>query len=217
MASPLVAIVDFGMGNLHSVRQACAHAGLDGRITASPSDLARADAIILPGVGAYADAMATLRRTGMADALRGAAESGKPLVGICLGLQLLMSESPEFGRHEGLGLIAGDVVYLEPGAGAAAVKVPQVGWNQIHRTGSWEGTLLDGLPDGGFMYFVHSLHVRPRDPSVVLSTTRYGAVEFCSSLRQHNVFGCQFHPERSGPEGLHMYATLATTLMAAHA
>ena len=217
MSSPSVAIVDFGMGNLYSVRQACAHSGLDGRITSAPSDLDLADAIILPGVGAFSDAMATLRETGMADALRAAAASGKPVVGICLGLQLLMSESLEFGRHEGLGLVEGDVVYLNRFAGSESPKVPQVGWNRIRRSGDWDGTPLEGLPHGAFMYFVHSLYVRPRDPSVVLATTRYGNVEFCSSLRQRNVFACQFHPERSGPEGLRMYKNLGTTLLATHA
>jgi glutamine amidotransferase len=211
-----VAIVDFGMGNLYSVRQACANAGLDARITASGLDVDAADAVILPGVGAFADAMASLRATGMVTALRRVAASGKPLVGICLGLQLLMKESCEFGRHEGLGLVDGRVVYLDhPRDDRGPLKVPHVGWNRIARCHDWHDTLLDGVADGGFMYFVHSLHVEPVERTSVLSTTTYGDAEFCSSLAEGNVFACQFHPERSGLEGLLVYRNLAHRLVAA--
>lgn len=207
-----VAIVDFEMGNLFSVKQACEHVGMQAIITASARDLLAADAVILPGVGAFGDAMAMLTRRGLVDVLRDVAMSGTPLVGICLGLQLLMSESREFGRHKGLGLIEGEVVRFEgPRAGSDSLKVPQVGWNRIVKTGhgSWDASPLEGLRDGEFMYFVHSYYAKPADERVVLAATRYGQIEFCSSLRFGNVFACQFHPERSGPQGLQIYRNLA--------
>jgi len=208
-----VAIVDYGMGNLFSVQQALAHVGLEATITAEAGRLMSADAVILPGVGAFGDAMAELTRRDLVTPLREAVASGKPVVGICLGMQLLMSESLEFGRHRGLGFIEGDVVRL------TGPKVPQVGWNRIWLVdrGSWDGTLLEGLPEGAYFYFVHSFYVRPMEAALTLSTTRYGSVEFCSSLRRGNVFACQFHPERSGPAGLALYRNLATQIAQARA
>jgi len=210
--APVVAIVDYEMGNLFSVQQACEHAEAKARITSDPDDLPKAEAVILPGVGAFGDAMETLKKTSMDEALRSVASSGKPLLGICLGFQLLMSESCEFGRHSGLGIIPGTVEKLEV---LPPLKIPQVGWNRVwktsrlnhsnHQENSWQNTPLQGLQDGQFMYFVHSYFVSPKDPKVTLSTTRYGELEFCSSLASGNVFGCQFHPERSGPQGLQIY------------
>ena len=139
------------------------------------------------------------------------------MLGICLGMQLLMTESYEFGRHRGLGIIEGEVVRLQETIdGLRKLKVPHVGWNRIYLPGessasvAWEGSVLEGLRGGEFMYFVHSFYPRPADPDVVLSTTRYGPLEFCSSLRKGNVFACQFHPERSGARGLQIYRNLAT-------
>ncbi len=166
------------------------------------------------------DAMATLRRLGLVDVLRETATHGKPLIGICLGVQLLMTVSHEFGRHEGLDLIPGEVVpFNAPKESGHPLKVPHVGWNRIHARGGsaaerWGGTPLDGLSDGDFMYFVHSYIVVPDDPSVTLSTTRYGDTEFCSSVRFKNIFACQFHPERSGRRGLHVYQGLRRCLEA---
>jgi len=207
---PQVAIVDYDMGNLFSVKHACESVGLKASITASRQEILAADAVILPGVGAFGDAMATLVRLQLVDVLRQVAVSGKPLVGICLGMQLFMTRSYEFGCHEGLGIIEGEVVRFEsPAEGAARLKVPQVGWNHIHGNGAWKGSLLDGLQSGEFMYFVHSFYAIPADSRVVLSTTRYGHIEFCSSLSHGNVFACQFHPERSGPQGLRIYHNFA--------
>ena len=209
MGAPTAAIVDYRLGNLFSIQQACAHAGLQAAVTSSAEEIRAADAVILPGVGAFGDAMETLRGLGSVEVLREIARGGKPLMGICLGMQLLMSESAEFGRHEGLGIIPGDVVRLAPGL--PELKVPHVGWNRIIRAGSevWDGTLLEETPDGTAMYFVHSYYVRPVDPGIVLSRTRYGQLEFCSSLRRERVFACQFHPERSGPDGLRVYQAFA--------
>ncbi len=219
---PRVAVVDYGVGNLFSVQNACRHAGLDSVVTASRTEIHASDAIILPGVGAFGDAMAQLRRLDLTGALRDAALSGKPLVGICLGMQLLMTESLEFGRHEGLGLVPGRVVRLEGGAAPRPVKVPQVGWNRMEKpapgTGGdpWAGTLLQRLPDGVHMYFVHSYFVQPEDETVAIAWTRYGPQRFCSALQRGNIFACQGHPERSGPRGLLVYHNLASTLRAGH-
>lgn len=210
-----VAIVDFGLGNLYSVKHACAHVGLSATITSSPAEVLSADAVILPGVGAYGDAMAALNGLGLATALLEFAASGRPLVGICLGMQLLMSSSDEFGRRDGLGIIPGRVVQFEaPHAGARRLKVPQIGWNSIHRVTArdgadpWTGTFLEGIAEGEPMYFVHSYIVQPVEPTIVLSTTRYGDTEFCSSMHRKNVVACQFHPERSGPAGIRIYRNL---------
>jgi len=218
-------VVDYRLGNLFNVVRACESVGLPSRITSLPADVAGADAVILPGVGAFGDAMEFLRDSGMADALRSFAASGRPLLAICLGMQLLMTESYEFGRHQGLGVVGGSVIRLNSPAG---LKVPQVGWNRIAKLAtangqangqsnsqSWDGTLLQGLRDGEYMYFVHSYYVVPDDSGVVLTTTRYGETEFCSTLRAGNILGCQFHPERSGPRGLRIYQQLAEYLKTA--
>jgi glutamine amidotransferase len=209
----LVAIVDYGLGNLFSVEQACAFVGLNSTITNSKKAILAADAVILPGVGAYGDAMLTLRRLDLVNVLRDIAESAKPLVGICLGLQLLMTESYEFGRHKGLGIIEGPVVSFDaPKEKERTLKVPHIGWNRIFQPANglrWHGTLLDRIEEGEYMYFVHSYTVQPQDSNVILSTSHYGHIVFCSSFQHHNVFGCQFHPERSGPEGIKIYRNLA--------
>ncbi len=211
---PQVAIVDYGMGNLFSVKHACEKAGMHATITASRDEILTANAVILPGVGAFGDAIQSLVELDLVIPLQDIAGSGKPLVGICLGMQLLMTESQEFGTHRGLGIIEGDVVRFDSlGDGSRRLKVPHVGWNRIHTPGGstalWAGSPLGGLPGGTFMYFVHSYYPRPADTSLVLAMTRYGHIEFCSSLRRGNIFACQFHPERSGPEGLHIYRNLA--------
>ena len=221
---PKVAIVDYGMGNLFSISQACQHVGLDVIISASRQEILEADAVILPGIGAFGDAMATLKRLDLVDVLQEVAAAGKPLVGICLGLQLLMTESFEFERHQGLGIIKGQVVRFDhPKEGERRLKVPQVGWNSIHQTNvkqngngnSWADSPLQQIREGEFMYFVHSYIVQPEDANVVLSTSRYGQIEFCSSIRTRNIFACQFHPERSGTEGLKIYRSLAASITSA--
>jgi glutamine amidotransferase len=209
------AIVDYSLGNLYSVKHACAHVGLHAEITSSREAIANARAVILPGVGAYGDAMATLRRLDLVSVLRDIAASGKPLIGICLGIQLLMTESYEFGRHPGLGIIEGPVVRFDhPLEHERALKVPQIGWNRVCRAENarWDGTLLNGVADCEFMYFVHSYIVQPENPGVILSTSRYGHIEFCSSVQRGNVFACQFHPERSGVAGIRMYQNLAAQI-----
>lgn len=215
-----VAIVDYRMGNLFSVRRACETVGLRAVVTSAPEDLDRADAVILPGVGAFYEAMRSLGELGLAQALREAAVASKPIMGICLGMQLLMSRSHEFGRHDGLNLIPGEVVRMTGGqAGRRRLKAPHMGWNSIYPSVAadsvgrgWRDTPLAGLSDGTAMYFVHSYHVQPLEPEVVLAVTRYGETTFCSSLCFGSIFACQFHPERSGPAGLSVYRQWAATL-----
>lgn len=200
------------MGNLFSVQRACEHAGLHAEITSDADVVISADAVILPGVGAFGDAMVALDRLGMSEAIRSAADSGTPILGICLGLQLLMERSCEFGDFQGLGLIPGDVVAFDhPLEGDRVLKVPQVGWNRVWRAreGAWDDTLLSETPDGIHQYFVHSYFVRPSDEQNVVARSRYGDVEFCSAAKSGNVFACQFHPERSGPQGIRMYERFA--------
>jgi imidazole glycerol-phosphate synthase subunit HisH len=192
------------------------HVGLRAVITSSAKEILAADAVILPGVGAYRDAMETLRRLDLASVIRDVAASPQQLFGICLGMQLLMSESEEYGRHKGLGIIPGRVVKLPAEENDQPVKVPQIGWTAVRRprsarasTDPWRGSLLDGVDDGEPMYFVHSYFVSPERDDVVLSISTYGVDSFCSSLVSGNVMACQFHPERSGKAGLHLYRNLA--------
>jgi len=220
------AIVDHGLGNLFSVKQACEFSGMSAVITSSPEELFAADVVILPGVGAFGDAMSALRKLDLVAPLRDIGSSEKWLVGICLGLQLLMTESNEFGTHKGLGVIEGAVVPLENQADTDSVdgfprklKVPQVGWNQIwypenSDLNKWSNTPLMGTQNGEYMYFVHSYYVVPDHDELVISTTRYGQIEFCSSLQYNTTFACQFHPERSGIHGLKIYENIVKMVKA---
>jgi glutamine amidotransferase len=213
-------IVDYGMGNLYSVRRACEHVGLEAAITESPGEVREADAVILPGVGSMPVAMATLDESGLSDALRAVAERGTPLMGVCLGMQLLMEEGSEFNPHRGLGILPGKVVRF-PGRdeNGAQLKVPHIGWNRVHRPPGhsrdpWLETPLQATPEGEYMYFVHSYLVVPREPNLCVGVSRYGGIEFCSVVVRGSVFGCQFHPERSGPQGLQVYREFARRVSA---
>jgi glutamine amidotransferase len=213
------AIVDHRLGNLYSVKLACEHVGLQTEVTDDAASILAADVVILPGVGAYEDAMLALNESGLSAVLHEVAARGIPLVGICLGMQLLMAESFEFGHHQGLGLIEGQVLPFESPRDSSGriLKVPQVGWNRIQRPNGtdWENTFLAGVEDRDYMYFVHSYFVKPASPAMVLATTSYGDVEFCSSLGRGNIFATQFHPERSGPQGIRIYENIAAFCKAA--
>lgn len=214
-----IAIVDYGLGNLFSIGQACRHAGMGVEVTSDVKTLASADAILLPGVGAFADAMQALKDRDLVSPLKDLCDAGKPLIGVCLGLQLLMTESHEFGSHQGLDLIRGTVERLPEGGlapdGKRTLKVPQVGWNRVaapDETDKWANSPLEDLKDGTYMYFVHSYHANPTDAGVVLSVSDFGGVRYCSSIRKGNIFACQFHPERSGDSGLKVYENIAGML-----
>ena len=206
-----VAIVDYGLGNLFSIEQACKHVGLSVRLASTLQELQDARSVILPGVGAFGDAMQSLHRLGLVEGLKDMARAGKPMLGICLGQQLLFSGSDEFGSHEGLDIIKGWVKYFPPMEHAGRrLKVPQVGWNPVEPVegaldGCWDGTLLDGIAPGTPFYFVHSCHVVPESPETVLCESRFGDMRFCSGSMIDNIVAFQFHPERSGENGLRLY------------
>lgn len=199
-----IAIVDYGMGNIFSVKHACEKLGAQVLLTTLKKDLLEADGVILPGVGSFGDAMRVLNQLDLVSVLRDIAVMGKPLMGICLGIQLLMTESYEFGCHPGLKIIEGSVIRFDNEKEKRSLKVPHVGWNQIYSPQgcSWSNTPLSGINAGDFVYFVHSFYASLNDPNVVLSISQYGDTQFCSSLLSGNVLGCQFHPEKSGAVGL---------------
>ena len=187
-------IIDYGMGNLRSVEKAVEAVGGSVLVSADPACVRKADRLILPGVGAFGDAMENIRRAGLDRAISEAVEAGKPLLGLCLGLQLLFSESEEFGCHRGLDFIAGKVKKFE----APGLRVPHVGWNQVEI--ARPDPLLEKTPGGSYFYFVHSFFVEPDDTADVLCWTEYGH-RFCSVAGRANVWGAQFHPEKSQDAG----------------
>ena len=191
----MVAIVDYGVGNLFSLRSSLKAIGADAETVTTPEELKSASHIILPGVGAFGDAAKKLRDTGLYDAVRQEALAGKPILGICLGMQLLLDKSYEFGEHEGLGLIPGSV---RPIADVipANYKIPHIGWNELIYT---DHPLFEGLKHGDCVYFVHSYY--GADCPNVIATADYGA-SLTAAVAKDNVMGCQFHPEKSGPVGL---------------
>jgi len=190
----MIAIVDYGMGNLRSVQKGFERVGHAATVTNRPEDVARADRVVLPGVGAFGDAMVNLRTAGLLEPIGDAIRRGRPFLGICLGLQLLFSASEEMGRHEGLDLMPGSVRRFPEGE-----RVPQIGWNQIHRRR--ETALLSGVPDHAFFYFVHSYYVSADISSDVVATTDYG-IDYVSIAGRGCVYGVQFHPEKSQDLGL---------------
>jgi len=211
----MIAIVDYGMGNLRSVQKAIERMGGCAVITAEAEVLDEAQGVILPGVGAFGDAMENLRARRLVEPVLRQIQAGKPFLGICLGMQLLFEESEEMGQHQGLGVFAGRVVRFVQRSKEeksctsapllpcppAPLRVPHIGWNQLHIR--QESPLLAGVPDGGYAYFVHSYYVLPADETLVLATTDYG-VEFASVVGSENLFGAQFHPEKSQEVGLRM-------------
>ena len=206
----VIAIVDYGMGNLRSVEKALQKLGHQAAITASPADIHAAERVILPGVGAFGAAMANLAaaRNGdapLVDAVSQAARSGRPFLGICLGMQLLLSESEELGCYRGLDLVPGQVARFFVNGGGP-IKIPHMGWNALQLTRP--SPLLQGVPDGAMVYFVHSYVCRPEDPAAVVATAEHGG-PFCAVLQRGNIFATQFHPEKSGEVGLRMLDNFA--------
>lgn len=199
----MIAIVDYGMGNLRSVQKAIEKAGGDARIVARPADLANAQKVVLPGVGAFRDAIDRLHSLSLVEPLVKAARDGTPFLGICLGLQLLFDVSYEDGQYTGLGILPGKVVRFafDNATMGTSLRIPHMGWNQIR----WNGDcpLFKGIESGAYVYFAHSYHVAPIDGSVTATTTDYGYA-FTSSVWRGNLFGTQFHPEKSQAVGLRM-------------
>ncbi len=200
MSQPVIAVLDYGIGNLRSAEKALQKVGGDARLTRDPAFVASADAVVLPGVGAFGACMDALRGAGLEDVVYGAVDSGRPFLGICVGMQMLFTSSQEDLDARGLDIISGTVKWIPPG-----VKRPQMQWNKLSFTqpddAMFEGELLRDAPNGSWVYFVHSLHGVPMDPSLVAATCDYG-VTLNAAFRQDNVFATQFHPEKSGASGL---------------
>jgi imidazole glycerol-phosphate synthase subunit HisH len=193
----MIAVIDYGAGNLRSVVNAINHLGHQARITASPEEILAAQAVFLPGVGAAGDTMASLKKLGLIPTIRRLADENRPLFGICIGLQILFSGTEEGGWHECLNIIPGRVRKFPAG-----LKIPHMGWNQVKQKG--KHPLFAGVEDGADFYFVHSYCGQPEDPSVTISETEYG-ITFCSALARGNLVATQFHPEKSGEAGLRIY------------
>ncbi len=194
----MIAIIDYGVGNLFSLKSSLAAIGADTVVTADPEVIKSAEKIILPGVGAFGDAAAKLRESGMADLVKSEAAVGKPLMGICLGMQLLLEKSFEYGCHEGLGLIKGEIRPITDVI-PADLKVPHIGWNALHFNGE-KSPIFKYINEGDHVYFVHSFYGAECDESVI-ATAEYGAT-LTAAVAKDNVYGCQFHPEKSGDVGL---------------
>lgn len=193
----MIAIIDYGVGNLFSLSSSFAAVGADSRITSSMDEIRAADKLILPGVGAFGDAAAKLKKTGLDTVIKEEVKKGKPLLGICLGMQLLFEKSYEFGEYEGLGLISGEVVPMK-GRLPADLKIPHIGWNALSLYG--KSPIFRYLKDGDHMYFVHSFFADRCEESVI-AKTEYG-ISLTAAVGRDNIFGCQFHPEKSGDKGL---------------
>ena len=196
----MIAIVDYNMGNLASVQNAFTKLGKETVVESDPSKFKEYDKLILPGVGAFGDAMEHLRERNMVESLREYAASGKYMLGICLGMQLLFESSEEFGNHEGLGLIKGSVTAFDNSKFSEPLKVPHMGWNRMFTV---EHPLFKNLDEEHYLYFVHTYHVNCMDINDIIGTTNYG-YDFTSAVAHSNVFGIQPHPEKSHENGLHI-------------
>jgi len=204
MPRPRVVVVDYGMGNLHSVAKGLERAGAQVTVSSRPRDVLRAEKLVVPGVGAVGAAMGELHRRGLVGPIRQYLTEERPFLGICLGLQLLFERSYEEGEHECLGVLAGDVVLFEPVAGR--IKVPHMGWNQLQMAPGVP--LFRDIPQGAYVYFNHSYYVRP-EPEVIAAQTDYGR-RFCSAVCRGLLFATQFHPEKSQKVGLQLLANFVS-------
>ena len=204
--SKRVVIIDYGLGNLFSIQQACEYVGYSVEISSDPEKLLKADGLILPGVGAFGNAMESLVSKNMVSPIFEFVKTGRPFMGICLGMQLLFTESEEYGRHKGLNLLNGKIIKF-PDFSMTNYRVPQIQWNKIFPStiNSWDVTPFRNIRGGEYMYFVHSYFALPIDDSVILSLTKYANIEYPSAVIKENILGIQFHPEKSSYEGLKIY------------
>lgn len=212
-----VSIIDYKMGNMFSVQSACKHVGLTSKVTSNKELILNSKAAILPGVGAFNEAMLQLKKLDLIPVIREVIDQGKPFIGICLGLQLLFSESEEFGNSGGLDIISGSVRHLNNLEIPGSFKIPQIGWETIQKKNiDWGKTFLKGISENEYMYFVHSYYAEPSDNSIILTETVYEGCEFCSSIQKHNIFATQFHPEKSALEGMKIYQNISESLRKGH-
>ena len=199
----MIAVVDYGMGNLRSVHKALEKVGSTARVTSTPQQIRNASAIVLPGVGAFKDCILNLEKLNLIEPILQSVKSGKPFLGICLGLQVLFTESDEFGKTPGLDLIKGRVVHFSRNESSpdSRLKIPHMGWNSLSLKKNIP--IFNKIEDGSFFYFVHSYYVVPDDTAVIATTTSYG-IDFTSSIQLDNIVACQFLPETSQQLGLHI-------------
>lgn len=211
---PDVAVIDYGVGNLLSVRRGFEHCGARVTVTSEPAEILAASRVVLPGVGAFANAMSELNRFGLGDVVRDVAAKGTPLLGICLGMQMLMDESDEFGTTRGLGLIKGHVVAVpDQTTLGEAQKIPHIGWNGLRPVEggrSWADTPLKNVDHGDAAYFVHSFMAKPDDPGHRVADCYYGNQAISAVVARDRIIGCQFHPEKSGTVGLRVLRSFLT-------
>ncbi|MBF0492639.1 MAG: imidazole glycerol phosphate synthase subunit HisH [Deltaproteobacteria bacterium] len=203
----MIAIIDYGMGNLRSVQKAFEHLNVKCCVTHDLKKIENASKLVLPGVGAFRDCMQNLEEKKLIEPILKGIQSGKPFLGICLGMQVLLTESEEFGSHKGLNVIPGKVLRFPQ---SEALKVPHMGWNSIKKLPAAKGSPLQDIEDSAYVYFVHSYYVVPEDKKIISTTTPYG-FDFCSSLHQDNIFATQFHPEKSQEIGLKILEGFAQT------
>lgn len=202
----MIGIIDYGMGNIFSIKNACSKVNLNSKIINKPDNLDSFDALILPGVGAFKDAISKLKENGLDQAILNFFHSGKTILGICLGMQLLMSKSYEFGEHDGLNLIEGSCFRFPTVENNKKVLIPQITWNNIFINEKFKmNELFYNIKNNEYMYFVHSYYVEPINKDIIATTTQYGGLYYCSSFIQSNLIGIQFHPERSSLQGLRFY------------
>ena len=199
----MIGIIDYGMGNLYSLSKALERLGYSYEFVSVPERLQEYTGLILPGVGAFGDAIANIRELGLDQGIQDYVASGRPILGICLGMQLLFDKSEEHGEHQGLSLLGGEVVRFQGG-----YKVPHMGWNQLKISTNSNLPLLEGVADGDYVYFVHSYHVRVKDRADLLATTDYYQ-DVTAIVGQGNVYGMQFHPEKSGDTGMRLLRNFA--------
>jgi glutamine amidotransferase len=197
-----IAVIDYGVGNTRSILSAFKNQGTHVILTRNKEKILESDGVILPGVGAFSHGMESLNKYNLVEVIREYVSTNKPLMGICLGMQILFDDSEEFGKTIGLGLISGSVIKL-PTKDSKNEKLPHVSWNELNGKKSlWLDTILEGVEKGRDMYFVHSFIAQPNNENNILSTTEYSGYNFCSSVKKGNIYGCQFHPEKSGKDGL---------------
>lgn len=208
---PEVTVIDYGIGNILNVKRGFEQCGADVVLVNQPEAVIDASHLVLPGVGAFADGMVGLRECGMIEVIVEHATSGKPILGICLGMQMLLDGSDEFGDNRGLGLIPGrNRAIPKEGKDGIAHKIPHIGWNELrssHGQQFWEGTILSGTAEKTAVYFVHSFMAEPDDENCRLADTYYNGCRITAVLCKENIYGCQFHPEKSGPRGLKILET----------
>lgn len=199
---PKITVVDYGVGNLRSLVRAFEHFGTNVSISEDVKTITESAGIVLPGDGAFGAGMEGLAARGLTEAVKQFARAGKPILGICLGAQILLSEGSEFGKFKGLSIIGGRVIKFPELADSE--KIPQIGWNSIYppKGKRWQKTILEGVNDNSSVYFIHSYIIEPESKKDILALSTYGGHEFCSVVYKDNIFGCQFHPEKSGNVGL---------------